>query len=85
MGFFLEIDRATAVSFGLADDLEKGDGDQTPGAGDERIAGFVPVGVVFSADDVEEITLAEGQFLQISGVGMVVVESLDDLAVRAAS
>lgn len=64
---------------GFADDLEEGDGDEAPGGGDEGIAGFVPVGVVFSADNVKEVALAEGEFVRVVGRGLVIVESFDDL------
>lgn len=64
---------------GFADDLEEGDGDEAPGGGDQGIAGFVPVGVVFSADNVKEVALAEGEFVWVAGGGLVIVEGFDDL------
>lgn len=75
---FLQIDGAPTIPFVFADDFEERDGDEAAGVRDERIAGFVPVGVVLSADHVEEIALAEGQFLGV-GLGGVVVESFDHL------
>lgn len=70
---------AATVSAGFANDLEKGDRHQPPRTRDERVAGFVPIRIVLPADDVKEVTLAEGQFLGVLGVGVVVVEGLDDL------
>lgn len=80
MGRVFQIERTGGQTLVLADDLEKGNGHQAPGGGDQGIAGLVPVGVVFSADDVEEIALGEGQFRR-AGSRLVVVESLDDLGV----
>ena len=68
-----------AVSLVLADDLEKRYGHQPPGTRDERVAGFVPVEVVLPADDVKKVPLAEGQFLRVLGVGLVIVEGFDNL------
>lgn len=68
--------RTSAVSLGLlglSNHLEKRDGHEAAGGGDEGIARFVPVGIVFSADDVEEIALAKGQFLRVSRIRLVIV------------
>ena len=72
VGFFfmvvmlVEVDqgRRTTASGGtfsvvFADDLEKRHGHQPPGTRDERIAGLVPVGVVFAVDDVQEVAGGE--------------------------
>lgn len=67
------------VSLVFADNLEKGHGHQPPGRRDQRIAGFVPVQGVLAADDVKEVALAEGEFLGVLGVGLVVTDGLDNL------
>ena len=74
-----QVDRPATISFVLADDLEKGNGHQPPGTRDERIARFVPIQIVLPADNLEEVSLAEGQFLRISGFWLVVVEGFDHL------
>lgn len=63
----------------LAEDLEEGHRYQAPAAGNERVAGFVPIRIVFPSDHVEEVALAEGELVQVSGIGLVVVEGFDDL------
>ena len=45
----------------------------------QRIAGFVPVRIVLSADNMEEVAFCETEFLGIVWIGGVVVESLNDL------
>lgn len=47
----------------------------------QRIAGLVPVGVVFAADNVQEVALGEAEVAGVgAGIGgFVVVESLDYL------
>ncbi len=47
----------------------------------QRVAGFVPVCVVFAADDVQEVALGEAEVAGVGvGVGgLVVVEGFDDL------
>ena len=70
------------VSLVFADNLEKGHGHQPPGSRDQRIAGFVPVQGVLAADDVKKVALAEGEFLGVLGVGLVVTDGLDDLRGR---
>ena len=74
--------RMETVSLVFADNLEKGHGHQPPGRRDQRIAGFVPVQGVLAADDVKEVALAEGEFLGVLGVGLVVTDGLDDLRGR---
>lgn len=78
---FMQIDGTPTIPFPLvfADDLEEGDGNETPGTRDEWIARLVPVAVVLSADNVEEVALAEGQFLRVARLWLVVVESFDHL------
>ncbi|EFE38731.1 hypothetical protein TRV_06605 [Trichophyton verrucosum HKI 0517] len=68
------VDGVSAVPLVLADDLEEGDGDEAAGVGEERVAGLVPVLVVLSADDVEEVSLAEGELLSVLGRRLVVVQ-----------
>lgn len=67
------------VALVLANNLEKGHGHQPPGGRDQWVAGFVPVQGVLAADDVKEVALAEGEFLGVVGVGLVVADGLDDL------
>jgi hypothetical protein len=45
------------------------------------VAGFVPVGVVFTADNVQEIALRKGEVAGVrAGVGgLVVVKGFNDL------
>ena len=74
--------RMETVSLVFADNLEKGHGHQPPGSRDQRIAGFVPVQGVLAADDVKKVALAEGEFLGVLGVGLVVTDGLDDLRGR---
>ena len=78
----IRVDGVRRQAFGFADNLEKGDGDEAPGVGDEGIAGFVPVGVVLPADDVKEVALTEGKFVGVVGGRLVVVEGFDDLEER---
>jgi hypothetical protein len=78
----MKINRPATISFVLADDLKKGDRHQPPGTRDEGIARFVPVQVVLPADNVEEVALAERQFLRVPGFWLVVVESFDHLDVK---
>lgn len=47
------------LSLVFADSLKVRYRYKTAGAGDQWIARFVPVGIVFPTDNVEEITLAE--------------------------
>lgn len=68
------VDRVSAVPLVLADDLEEGDWDEAAGVGEERVAGLVPVLVVLSADDVEEVSLAERELLSVLGRRLVVVQ-----------
>ena len=77
--FLAQVDGSAAVSLGFADNFEKGHGNQPPGGRDKGIARFVPVRVVFPADNVEEIALAKCQFLGVPWFGLIIVESLDDL------
>ena len=81
MRFFLlsKVDGSAAVSLGFADDFKEGYWDQPPGGRDKGIARLVPIWVVLPANNVEKISLAEGQFLSIPWFGLVIVERLDDL------
>lgn len=84
MRFFLlsKVDGSAAVSLGFADDFKEGYWDQPPGGRDKGIARLVPIWVVLPANNVEKISLAEGQFLSIPWFGLVIVERLDDLLWR---
>lgn len=55
--------RLLAVALSLSERLEESDGHETTRIGQRRVAGFVPVGIVFSADDVEEVAFGEAQLL----------------------
>ena len=68
--------RAGTVAHCLSYALEVRDGDQTTGAV-QRIAGFVPVGIVLAVDDVQEVALGEAELVRIGG--LVVVEGFYDL------
>lgn len=83
MIFFVYIGGIPTVSFVFSNDFEERNRDETAGVRDERIAGLVPVGIVLPADHVEEITLAEGQFLRV-WFGRIVVEGFDHLEGRFA-
>lgn len=75
--------RAGAVAHCLANLDKICDGDQAAGAV-QRVAGLVPLLVVFAADDVQEIARGEAQEASVGGsVGgaRVVVESFYDLSV----
>lgn len=63
----------------FADNLKKGDGHKPPSTRDQRIARFVPIRIVLPADNVEEISLAECQFLRGPRLRLVVVKRFDYL------
>jgi hypothetical protein len=67
---------AGAVAHSLSNALKVGYGNETAGAV-QRVAGLVPVRVVFAADDVQEVALGEAELVGI--VGLVVVEGFYDL------
>lgn len=67
------------MSLLFAYDFEKGNGNKAPGGRDQRVAGFVPLGVLLAAQNVKEVALVEGQLLSILVLGLVVVKGLDDL------
>ena len=68
------------VAHRLAHALKVRDGNQAAGAV-QRVAGFVPVAVVFAADDVQKVALGKGKIGRVgAGVGgLVVVEGFYDL------
>lgn len=68
--------RAGAVAHCLSYALKVRDGDKSAGTV-QRIAGFVPVGVVFAVDDVQEVALGEAELVRVGGP--VVVEGFYDL------
>lgn len=69
--------RLSTVSLCPAECLEEGDRDEAPGVRERGVACLVPVGVVLSADDVEEVTSGEAELL--ARLGFVVVQRADDL------
>lgn len=73
--------RASAVAHSFAYAFEVGDGDEAAGAV-QRVAGDVPLGVVFAVDDVQKVALGEGEVAGVgAGVGgCVVVKSFNNLA-----
>lgn len=71
--------RPTTVTLVFANNLKKCDRNETPRSWDQRVARLVPVGVVFSAYDMEKIALAEGQLLRIPRFGPVVIKGFDNL------
>ncbi|GKZ21413.1 hypothetical protein AbraCBS73388_007098 [Aspergillus brasiliensis] len=73
------VHRPGAVSLVFANHFKEGHGNQPPRTRDERIARFVPVQIVLPADNVKEVSLAEGEFLRVSGFRLVIVERFDDL------
>jgi hypothetical protein len=72
--------RAAAVAHCFAHALKVGDGDQAARVG-QRVAGLVPIGVVFAANYVQEVALGETEVAgaRVGVGGVVVVEGLDDL------
>lgn len=75
--------RPCALSFCFADSLEVRDWDQSASIRYQRIARFVPIGIIFSAYYVEEIAFGKAQLLIIARVWIVVVECFDDLESKA--
>lgn len=73
------VHRSGAVSLVFANHFKEGHGNQPPRTRDERIARFVPVQVVLPADNVKEVSLAEGEFLRVPGFRLVIVERFDNL------
>ena len=71
--------RTTTISLVFADGLEERHGDETARVGEQRVAGLVPVRIVFSAYDMEKVALGKGQFLSVFRAGVVIVEGFDDL------
>lgn len=77
--------RARALSFCLADDFEVGDRNETASVGYQRVAGFVPIIVVLSTDNVEEVAFGKGKLLGIAGIWIIIVQGFDDLRRISAS
>ena len=67
------------MPFGLPNMLKVCHRDQSASVWYQRITGFIPVWIVFSADHMEEVAFCETEFLGIVWIGGVVVESLNDL------
>ena len=70
------------MPLGLANMLKVCHRDESASVWYQRIAGFVPVRIVLSADNMEEVAFCETKFLGIVWIGGVVVESLNDLFPR---
>lgn len=77
--------RASALPLGLANDFEVRDGNQTASVRYQGVACFIPIVVVFSADDMEKVAFGEAQFLCIAGVWIIIVQRFDDLLSDAMS
>ena len=75
----MKVHRSGAVSLVFANHFKEGYWNQPPSTRDKRIARFVPVQIVLPADNVKEVSLAEGEFLRVPGLRLVVVERFDDL------
>lgn len=79
-----------AVALGAAEDLEIAYRNEATGVRQRRVAGLIPVGIVFATDDVEEVALGEaedlnaglGKALNEGIVGLVVVVGSDDLCIK---
>lgn len=69
--------RVGAVALGATQGFEVRDRNETAGVGQSGIASFVPIGVVFSANDVEKVTAGKTEFL--AGACFVVVEGSNNL------
>ena len=66
-----------AVSFCSAECLEESNRHEATSVGKGRVAGLVPIGIVFAANDVEKVASRETQLLiRLSGV---IVQRFDDL------
>lgn len=65
------------VSFCAAEGLEIAYRHETAGVGQGRVAGFVPVAVVFSTDDMEKVSARKAEFLASSSV--VIIKRPDNL------
>ena len=71
--------RASTLPLGLPDMLKVCHRDESASVWYQRIAGFIPVRIVLSADNMEEVAFCETEFLGIVWIGSIVVESLNDL------
>ena len=71
--------RASTLPLGLPDMLKVCHRDEAASIWYQRIAGFIPVRIVFSADHMEEVAFCETKFLGIVWIGGIVVESFNDL------
>jgi hypothetical protein len=67
------------ISLGSAKGLEEGHGHETSGVRKSWIACFVPVLIVFSADNVEKVTSRKAEFL--AGTGLVIVKGSNNLEI----
>ena len=63
----------------FTNNLEECDRNKTTRGRNERIAGFVPLGIVFTTQYVKEVAFMESQLLTIFILRLVIVEGLDDL------
>lgn len=71
--------RVPALALLFTHHFEECDRHETSSRGNERIARFVPLGVIFPTQNVKEVALVKRQLLSISILWLVVVECFDDL------
>ena len=71
--------RVGALSLCFANHLKESDWDKTSGSGNQRIACFVPVWVVFSAQHMKEVAFVKGKLMGVLRFWLVVVKCFDDL------
>lgn len=67
------------ISLGSAQGLEEGDWHETSSVRKSWVACFVPVVIVFSADNVEKVAPRKAEFL--AGSSLVIVKRSNDLEV----
>ena len=74
--------RSTTLPFSLANDLEVCYWNKAASRWYQRVAGFIPVGVVLATDDMEKVAFGECQLLFVVRIGLIVIERFDDLWVE---
>ena len=67
------------MPLGLPNMLKVCNRDESASVWYQRIARFIPVWIVFSADHMEEVAFCETEFLGVVWIGGVVEESFYDL------
>ena len=78
------LDGSCALPVLFPHDIEVVDGDQASlFVGHQRVAGLVPVLVIFSIYDVKEIAFGKAEFLRVGRKGSIVIFGFDDLASKS--